>query len=150
MRRMRPSDRTRSTACLLAALAATVMACGPRGAGGDTGPDALRGRSFQSVHVQRDGRVVSLADGTRIDLSFEETGIRWEEGCNFIGGTVTIGNNSLDVLDYTVHSTDIRCPALQAQDDWVSAFFQSDPRWDLRDQTLTLTSEDTRIVFEAK
>lgn len=136
------------------ALAVTVIvlaaACGgPVGTDRAT-PDDLRGRSFESIRVERDGADAPLVDDTRINLSFDETGMTWVAGCNHIGGTVTIGPDKLDVIESTVATTDMGCPApLQQQDEWISTFFVSDPAWELSDGTLTLTSGTTEVVFRA-
>jgi heat shock protein HslJ len=49
-----------------------------------------------------------------------------------------------------IASTLIGCPAnLQEQDEWLAEFFDSNPRWRLRDSQLTLSSGETVIELKA-
>lgn len=112
---------------------------------------ALRNRSFRSTSVTRDGQPRPLVDGTTIDVQFADEGrgdlIRWRSGCNTAGGPLVITADRLDVEDGG--STAMGCDAdRMAQEEWVHAFFLSDPSWAADGSRLTLTSDGTVIELE--
>lgn len=114
--------------------------------------EELWGRSFVSVAVTEDGEPRPLVSDTSIELTFEkregEGGIRWRAGCNIFGSSVEITPERLLVRGQ-IGGTMQRCrDALHKQDEWHTGFFGSDPRWNLNDERLTLTSE--RTIIELK
>jgi heat shock protein HslJ len=124
---------------------------------GDTippAPDDLWGRTFVSVTVTERGEPRRLVTDTRIEVAFEKREpagvVRWDAGCNYFGSEVEITGDRL-LVDESMEGTALLCPdELHDQDEWLGAFFSSDPKWQLTDKRLTLTSGETVIEFEQK
>jgi len=111
-------------------------------------PEDLWGREFVSTLVIEAGEPRTLVPRTRIELTFFEErggrGVRWSAGCNIFGAGVVITADHL-VLGEIGGTQKGGSPECQAQDDWLAEFFRSDPRWELRDDRLTLSSDETII-----
>jgi heat shock protein HslJ len=112
----------------------------------------LSGRYFTSTAVTEDGEPRPLAAGTRIEVSFgqgEDWPIGWMAGCNSLFATdAEITADMLVVRE--IGGTLIGCRHdLAEQEEWLHAFFESDPEWRLSGDHLTLTSGETVIELEA-
>lgn len=118
---------------------------GPAFASGDA--TDLVGRTFLSEAVTQDGAPRELAEGTRIHLEFaDDEELRVSAGCNILLAGYSIREERLEVSG--VGGTEMGCtPDLLAQDDWLSGFLESSPRWTLADARLTLVSGKTEIVL---
>lgn len=83
-------------------------------------------------------------------LTGEPAGVvRWEAGCNLVGGTFEITADRLFVDE--IGGTAVGCSAEQHYDDgWLAAFFRGDPKWRLTGDRLTLTSGETAIELQEK
>lgn len=112
----------------------------------------LWGRTFVSTRVIEGGEPRPLISGTSIELTFFEErgrrGARWSAGCNTFGTSIAITPDRL-VLGEIGGTQKGGSPECQDQDDWLAGFLGSDPNWELRDDTLTLTSGETIIELEA-
>jgi heat shock protein HslJ len=92
--------------------------------------------------------------GTRIKVEFGrrlagQAQMGWQAGCNGSGAKVRATADELHIRHIT--STLIGCSAnRERQDEWLSEFFASDPRWRLRHNTLTLTSGETDIQLQQR
>jgi heat shock protein HslJ len=74
--------------------------------------------------------------------------VRWRASCNIVGARVDISTDRL--LLKQIAGTEIGCrDEDHEQDEWLAAFFGSDPDWALNVDRLTLTSGDTVIQLEA-
>jgi heat shock protein HslJ len=116
-------------------------------------PAALVGRSFQATAVIHAGQPRLIVKRTPIGVSFGKQGrlIGWSGGCNAIGAKGTrITADQILVNGYV--STAAACPGPEAvQEQWVNAFFNSDPHWELAGaHRLELTSGDTVIELQEK
>ena len=118
--------------------------------GSDESSDALWGRSFTSTAVTEGGQPRTLVRGTVIQVSFEKRGdqggARWHAGCNAFGADVIVTDAAIQVGP--IHGTQRGCgPARRDQDDWLNAFFSSNPSWTLHADVLTLATADTVITL---
>jgi heat shock protein HslJ len=140
-----------TTGGLLVCAVALAAGCGPessRLAPGDGGrEDPLRGHTYLSTSVTRDGEPRPLVDGTRITLRFADNGrLLVDAGCNSMGGSASVSDGSLDVGDMSM--TEMGCdPSRHKQDMWVSDLISGTTAWRLDGSRLTLTSGATRIVL---
>lgn len=110
-------------------------------------------RRFRSTRVTEDGADRELEGDSRIALTFSRDRARdgdkldnvgWHAGCNYYGGSVRVGPQQL-VIDGQI-STSAGCnDEYQAQDDWLTAFLESNPSWVLDGDELTLKSDGTII-----
>jgi heat shock protein HslJ len=137
---------------LASALSLLTIACGSDGEEAEQAPADLWGHTFISTTVTEDGEPRPLVPDTRIQVTFEEReehGVaRWEAGCNIFGTEVEITAESLLVGE--IAGTEMGCrDDLHEQDEWLGGFFGSDPRWQLSDERVTLTSDETVIELEA-
>jgi heat shock protein HslJ len=145
---------------LLAVAAITMSGCGDSGdqkapgrpdASATQQPDELWGRRFSSTAVTEGGEPRPLIQDTRVRVAFKRSKTRhlmgWSAGCNSVGAKVRVTADELHIAQIT--STLIGCPpGRAAQDEWLSEFFNSNPRWRLSDSRLTLTSGGTVIELE--
>ena len=121
----------------LAILATTLGAC-------STVAPVLKDREFLSVRVTEGGAPKALVAGTRIALRFSEADVGASAGCNGLGGTYRIDLGKL--LYERGGQTAKGCePLLQAQDEWLVDFLDSDPTITLIGNDLTLDSGATSI-----
>jgi heat shock protein HslJ len=161
---VRPAGRSRLAALLVAALVLAAHAasgCGgedtrdgaPEVSGPTTGSKRFPWeRSFTSTAVVEDGEERPLVDGTSIELTIgprRNPQIGWNAGCNGFGGHLRVEGGRIHVDEVT--GTLIGCPEpLEAQDQWLAGFFQSDPHWERSGERLTLSADGTVIDFTAK
>jgi heat shock protein HslJ len=102
----------------------------------------LAGRAFL---LQEAVGYVPVA-GTVIRLSFTETDLGFDAGCNSYSGSYEIRNGTLILT--TMSSTEKGCAAeLQTQDEWLATFFIGRPALTLDGDTLTLASGVVVLTF---
>ncbi len=106
----------------------------------------LSDRTFVSTEVTGH----DLVSGTKVTLTFPNPAeLTADAGCNSLGGSFTIEGGALLVSQ--MQSTLKGCSAeLQAQDEWLSQFLQSNPKIGLSGDTLTLTGSDTKMTLSSK
>lgn len=118
------------------------------GVAGGTGgsADTLRGRTFVSTSVAECGVPRLLVPGTQIRLHVTSTGLSAEAGCNILNCPLTVEPSRL--VTGEAASTRMGCaPEREAQDRWLAEFLGAGPSWAVQDGLLTLTVDDTAIVF---
>jgi heat shock protein HslJ len=85
-----------------------------------------------------------LVPGSRITMSFTTDSVSVEAGCNTLRGAASIDDHELVVSD--VASTMMACnEALEEQDQWLTSFLTSRPRFDRTDDDFHLSRDDTEI-----
>lgn len=144
---------------LLAGLLTLVLltSCGdatPAGGSSDDGPgasggagvlDRLAGRTFLSL-PGGDGPGPALVPGSAVRLDFRDGSIGASAGCNSMGGDVSADGDRLVVG--VLSMTEMACDTpLMEQDEWLAQFLSSGPTAQLSGATLTLTSDETRLVL---
>jgi len=133
----------RTRPALLALLSAALSNSCAGSNGDESSPPRLAGRDFVSQSVTG----FELVQGTRIRLSFTDREIDAYAGCNHLSSTYRIEG---EVLKFAGEygSTAIGCsPELQAQDDFVSNFFRSNPSFVLEEPELTLMTDSVTITL---
>lgn len=136
---------------LLAVVASAIGGCGATGDAETAGsPDRLPvGQEFLSTQVSEAGKPRPLVGDTRIRLSFGEGKLTIDAGCNSLFGDARLADGTLVVEN--IGGTEMGCSQpLMKQDEWVTEFFGSGPRWQHAGDTLTLTSGDTSITLLAR
>jgi heat shock protein HslJ len=135
-------------------LAALIALSGCLSSDDDAGqqPDDLVGREFVYTAVTENGEPRPLEPDTKITISFrsekDRDTLSWVAGCNHAGSDVEITDDQLVIDGRRITTTLIGCPRpLTAQDAWLWEFFDADPKWNLTEAELTLTSGDTEIAF---
>jgi heat shock protein HslJ len=109
-------------------------------------PAGLDGRTFLSTAVTKDGEPLALAADTRISLTFADSSISANAGCNTMGGTYTIDDDHLVVGP--MFMTEMGCdPPRMAQDQWLADFLGSRPLVTLAGNDLVLASDETTITL---
>lgn len=102
-------------------------------------------RTFLSTEVREGDAAKPLVDGTRIRMTFQPDGLQLHVGCNHLGAQAPQIAGGRLVVD-GVGGTEMGCAEpLAAQDEWLMAFVQSKPKWNLDGDVLTLTSDDAQI-----
>lgn len=120
--------------------------------------DELLGSRFGSTEVEQSSEPRKLVDGP-IEVEFEDRGdgepvVRWEAGCNVVGGRFEISGDRLrpraaEDGPPDFDSTAVGCTEeAQAQDAWLAGVFASEPSWALEDDTLVLSTGDAQIQLE--
>jgi heat shock protein HslJ len=139
----------------VAGMAAVIVllgvACGsstsssPDSTGADDSP--LDGRTFLSQSVTEDGQPRVMAGDQPIRLTFADSRIAANPGCNSMGGTYSLDVDRLIVADLA--TTEMACAdvALMDQDSWFADLLMAGPTLALAGDTLTMTSGSTIIVF---
>jgi len=108
-------------------------------------PAALDSRTFISQSIGDEGVTHGLVQGTAVRLTFQGASLSANAGCNTMSGTYAIDDGKL-VAAGDWATTEIGCqPALQAQDQWLSAFLSSQPRITLNGDSLVLISGGTAM-----
>lgn len=133
---------------LLAVMTAAVGGCGNQGdAEPADQPEQLPvGQEFLSTEVSEAGQPRPLVDDSRIRLTFAESGVNINAGCNSLSGDARLVDGTLVVEN--MNSTEMGCAQpLMQQDEWLAEFFSSEPSWQREGDTLTLTSGDTTITL---
>lgn len=86
------------------------------------------------------------APGTTVGLSFSETRVGFNAGCNALGGYYKLSDGVLSVSE--IGGTIIGCDAPRAQqEEWVADFLASGPLLTLVGYDLTLRSPTATLVF---
>lgn len=129
-----------------------LAACGPVGQESDASDEQagaeLWGRSFTSVTV-RDERSDAQPDEVAVAFEDRESGgiVRWS-GCNATGSEVEVTADRLRLQGGPTDSTLVGCPPDEEEtDQWLLRFFGGDPRWELDDDQLVLTSGNGSAVI---
>ncbi|MGW5318586.1 META domain-containing protein [Nocardia thailandica] len=126
---------------LLALAAATATACGSSGdepADDDTATPM--GHTYISTAV--DG--TPIPGGGPLTLTFADSRISADAGCNKAGGTVDLADHVLRVGELA--STLMGCPGDRGQaDSWQDTFLRSGPTWALDGDELTLTGAGSTV-----
>jgi heat shock protein HslJ len=133
---------------LVAVLAVGVGACGADEVdpvmtpGDDASPF---GRTFISQQVLIDDDDHELASDAPIVLEFVDGEVRASAGCNTLYGTVESLHGGILVLS-PLGGTERGCPRdLHEQDEWLTEFLSSRPRWTLDREVLVLASSSVEI-----
>jgi len=128
---------------------ATLTACGTGSAGDSSGPgdDGLAGRTFVSADVVG-APTRAWLPGSRVSLSFDsDTRLSASVGCNTMSGPVRLDGGLL-ALPESLAMTEMGCePALLAQDQWLTTFLSSRPRYEITGDRLVLTRAGTSITL---
>jgi heat shock protein HslJ len=142
---------------MMALLAAIVAAFALSGCGGGEDDDSSHGAELRDRTFVSSGG--GTADGPPVDapitVEFEEQGgetvLRWRATCNSFSANVEITADRLLVAD-EVAATQLGCASQDAyaEDEWLSAFFGSDPDWRLSGERLDLTADETTIELKAQ
>lgn len=124
----------------------------------------LEGRTFTSVEVLEEGARRDLVEGTEIAVTFHaidpnagsgrygdpsgaDHHVVWSAGCNSSDSAVHIQEAQLELVGRGF-STLMACAQEKSeQDQWLSRFFQENPRWQVDGDQLILTTNGTVIVF---
>ncbi|MBN1654232.1 MAG: META domain-containing protein [Deltaproteobacteria bacterium] len=116
---------------------------GDRDGGGDAMLAGLVGRTFM---LER-SRGFKPVTGTTVRLSFREGGeLGFSAGCNSHSGSVEVLDGHLWVA--SLGATEMGCAAeLHDQDNWLAAFFTSGPAVALDGNRVTLTGNESTLVF---
>lgn len=106
----------------------------------------LAGRTFTSQSLVIDGAETPAADGGTIAVTFTDDGVSINAGCNTLFGNATWSGGILEVEGEALASTMMACSeALMDQDQLLSTFFISDPRWSLEGSQLTLSTDSVTL-----
>lgn len=132
----RPMRHRRVMATALAVLAMTMLAAC---SASSSDPEALMNKTFTTQEVTIDGTKQALALGSTLTLTFTADGISAKADCNSMFGQVNLDGGSLQ-METPLGMTMMACdPALMEQDQWISDFLSSGPKWSLDGGILTLT-----------
>jgi heat shock protein HslJ len=105
---------------------------------------SLAGREFLSNAITDGGAAVNLVPGTRVRLTFTDTNVSAQAGCNIFGATYRIEGGRLIVDGGAM--TEMGCDqARDQQDQWLFAFLGSKPTVTLAGTDLTL--DDGRTIM---
>ncbi len=103
---------------------------------------ALAGRTFLSTKVEGH----DLVAGTQITLTFDESTVAANAGCNTMTGGYTVADGTLKVSQLA--ETRMACePQYMAQDQWVAELLSSNPTVSLEGSDLTLEGAGTTATF---
>ncbi len=135
---MSPRSGWRTTA-----LAAALIAAGCGGESeGPGGGNPLAGRVFVSESVEG----WQLVPNTQVWLSFKDTALGANAGCNSIDAEYQLAGNQLQIGGYG--QTEMGCdPARGAQDDWLIAFLTADPMFEMNEPRLILETANARMIL---
>ena len=143
----------KTTAATGLALITALVLTGCGNGDGSASPPAqepdldLAGHSYLSDTVMVDDEPHDLVTGSRIRLTFDDSRISANAGCNTMSGAAAWANGTL-VLGGALASTEMGCkPDLMDQDSWLADVLGSEPTLDLSGDTLTLTSDTTVITL---
>lgn len=103
--------------------------------------DLLSGRSFL---LERAEGFEPVPEST-IRIGFEASRVRFDAGCNQMGGPYSIEDGRLVI--HGLASTMMGCGPLAAQEDWYQGFVRSKPLLDLDGDRLTLTGETATLYY---
>jgi heat shock protein HslJ len=103
---------------------------------------ALAGRTFLSTQV--DGE--DLVAGTQITLTFDESAVGANGGCNTMSGGYEVKDDRLEVRQLA--QTQMLCEdQYMAQDTWLADLLTGSPKIELSGSVLTLSRDGTTVVF---
>lgn len=130
--------------CALSTLALTACGGDGDGEGGAGEPLDLEGKTFTATEIS--GWVP--VTGTTIELTFEDGRVAGQAGCNTLTGGATWTDQQL-LLEGPMASTMMACErGLEAQDQWLIALLESDPRLSLDGGTLVVGTESEGMTME--
>lgn len=130
--------------CALSALALTGCSGDGDGESGAGEPLDLEGKTFTATEVS--GWVP--VTGTTIELTFEDGRVAGQAGCNTLTGGATWTDQQL-LLEGPMASTMMACErGLEAQDQWLIALLESDPRLSLDGGTLVVGTDSEGMTME--
>jgi len=125
---------------LSAATAALVIACSAVGAPGAS-PASLDGHTYLSTDLEG----ATLVPGTRIRLTFVDSSLNANGGCNIMGGRYSNDGDRLTTTQMSM--TEMACDeARERQDQWLARFL-SNVTFNLAADTLTLTDGTIRLTL---
>ncbi len=141
---------------VVAAVALALTACGATGGTASVDPpsepavaDSVAtavGRTYVSTDVTVKGEPRRLVEGSRLRLTFDETNVGADAGCNSLSGAYWLDGERLVVSG--LGGTEIGCePALMRQDKWLAGLLTSGPMVALEGDRLTLTDGDTVVTM---
>lgn len=105
-------------------------------------PAALAGHTFLSTAVNG----ATLAEGTRVTLTFDTATMSAIAGCNTMTGAYSVAGDTLRIP--SLAQTAMLCEdELETQDRWLATLLQGSPRVVLDAHDLTLTAGATSIEF---
>ena len=135
-----------STGTSAAAASGSTGARSGSAAGAGGLPAEVLGATFVATEVTGQ---YSMVPGSTISLTLEDTTVAARAGCNNIFGPYTVEGDVLKVAQ--MGSTMMACdPALMKQDQWLSTFLASGPRWTYDGGSLQLSNgTDTMQLTEA-
>lgn len=89
-----------------------------------------------------------LTEDSRLQISFDETGMRHSAGCNSTSGSeYELTNSGTLVIDLGFSTAEGCSQTLGEQEIFFAQFLLSEPSVEVDGQTLTLTTNDTTIEF---
>ncbi len=135
----------------IVALTALLAMTGCNSATGGDEPDStsldVDGRTFLSVSVTADNEPMSLVPRTQLSLSFLDSRIAANAGCNTMGGDASTDGGVL-VLGNGLAMTEMGCDNNRMeQDAWFSKLLSAEPLVALDGNTLTLESKGTVVTM---
>lgn len=141
---------------MVAAVALALTACGATGGTASVDPPSepavadfvatAVGRTYVSTDVTVKSEPRRLVEGSRLRLTFDETNVRADAGCNSLGGAYRLDGERLVVS--ALGGTEIGCePALMRQDKWLAGLLTAGPMVALEGDRLTLTDGDTVVTM---
>jgi hypothetical protein len=102
----------------------------------------LDGRTLVADRIVDPDR--DIVPGSRITMSFTTDSVSVDAGCNTLRGTASIDDHEL-VLDQLASTLQACDDALEEQDQWLTSFLTSRPRFDRTDDDFHLSRDDTEI-----
>ncbi|MBU6244193.1 MAG: META domain-containing protein [Actinomycetales bacterium] len=132
-------------------MSALILAAAlPLGLAGCSSPTPdLSNQAFATQRATIAGVEQDLALGSTLTLTFTSDGISAKAGCNTMFGQASLDDGRI-TMTTPLGMTMMACePALMDQDQWISDFLSSGPRWSLDGPLLTLTSGDDVIVLRS-
>ena len=134
--------RTRTEKRIALAAALLAWACGGGTAQQRALAPALKERTFSSESVT--GR--QLVAGTNIRLTFGDTELSVNAGCNHMFGRYRFEGDVLHMLE--MGSTEMGCGAeLHAQDEWIEQLLTGSPNVTFADPRVTLSTPEVRLTL---
>jgi len=128
----------------------SLTSCGGEDAQTPADPNQLDlvGQTFLSNEVTVNDQPYRLVKGSQLRLSFENGAIGASAGCNSMGGDASWSDGTLIIDGKALAMTEMACDEpLMQQDTWFADLLTSKPTLLQNDSGLTLTSNDTVIIF---
>ncbi|MCZ3389714.1 MAG: META domain-containing protein [Actinomycetia bacterium] len=127
-----------------------LTSCGSESTPAPADPNQLDlvGQTFLSNDVTVNDQSYPLVKGSQLRLSFEDGAIGASAGCNSLSGDAAWSNGTLVIDGQSLAMTEMACDEpLMRQDTWFADILTSKPTLLQDSTTLTLTSDDTVIIF---